>query len=92
MSSHNSAAKHKASPRTNIARAGKLVWLPVLIGIVGFFVVAGTPHMLVTYVWTGDRDNKTYLSCDYVGRFGRSVVPTDGKCPLVVFFAGPEEK
>jgi hypothetical protein len=76
----------QAPPRVPPFRLRKLMWVPLVLGMAGVVVVNGWPHLLWSFVWTGDPDNRTYLSCNYVGRYSQRIEPADGKCPYVLFF------
>lgn len=73
------------SPRVVWLRPTKLAWLPVVAAMLGFVAVNGPPHMLWEYRFTGSGDARTYLSCRYVGRYGRQIDPVGGTCPGFIF-------
>lgn len=66
-------------------RPTKLFWLPAIGGTIAVIAFLGTPHLLWTYRYSGSSTEKYFLSCSYVGYDSQTVIPVDGKCPVIVF-------
>lgn len=81
----------QAAPRVPIIRAGKLFWLPVLLGLVAGLYILGWPHLLWDFTYQGDYDHRHYVRCQYVGRYTQVVAPSDGQCPYIRFFKQEED-
>lgn len=70
---------------TTPVRLRSLLWLPVLASLVAAGWVFGTPHLRITYVWSGDTRYPVYYRCEYWGLNPFTVVqPQGGDCPVVV--------
>ena len=73
----------RKSTQARWVRPAKLLWLPAVAAVVAFLVAFGTHHLLWTYQYTGRADAKYFVSCNYIGRDAQTIVPLDGKCPIV---------
>ncbi|WP_149535742.1 hypothetical protein [Siccirubricoccus phaeus] len=64
-------------------RARNLLWLAVLGGGWLAATIYGTPHLRVSYVWSGPRASPYYHRCSYWGLHPYELVRANGDCPLV---------
>ena len=66
-----------------------LIGLPLLpfIAVAIVFMLPETPHLRVSYTYTGSHEHPNYRTCQYLGIHGFSqVIGQD--CPLVAFIEG----
>ncbi len=54
----------------------------IAIGIV--FSLPQTPHLRVSYTYTGSKSHPRYITCDYLGIYGQTTV-FGNRCPMIVF-------
>jgi hypothetical protein len=70
---------------TSPVRARNLLWLPVLGAAVFVGWTFGTPHLRISYVWSGDFNRPVYYRCSYWGLNPfEAVHPKGGDCPVLV--------
>jgi hypothetical protein len=72
-------------------RLRKLLWLPAIIGVAWAVHTYGTPHLRFSYEYSGSYDHPTYLRCTYVGWHSTTIRPSNGQCPLFLFFRSEGE-
>lgn len=74
--------------------AALFLWLLVPLGAWAVYETYGTPHLVVSYIFTGGSRydpfaDRYYHSCTYFGWTGQRTVPAiDGRCPWIRFFHG----
>lgn len=64
-------------------RLRHMLWMPILAAAILTSLVRGTPHLRVVYTYSGPPSAPFYHRCDYVGLHSQSVIPADGRCPLI---------
>ncbi|NKE48642.1 hypothetical protein HB662_28000 [Roseomonas frigidaquae] len=65
-------------------RPRNLLWIAVLCAAAGALVNYGTPHLRVTYVYSGSYERPHYHRCFYWGVHPFEVAPQNGSCPILV--------
>lgn len=76
--------------RVPIVRARYFFWIVIPIVACAILATLGTPHVIWSYEWPGDRyleaDERYYSSCTYVGFSGVArQTATNGQCPWIRF-------
>lgn len=67
----------------------RVLWTGGVLALVAFVLLAGTPHMLINYEYTGGRrgQSKIYTWCEYIGIQGwRGERPEHRQCQMMKIF------
>lgn len=85
------ARPDRTSPASFVApvRLRNLLWLTVLGAAAGAAIMYGTPHLRVTYVYSGSYERPSYHRCFYWGLHPFEVAPPNGHCPIIAFNHAP---
>ena len=67
-----------------------LPFLP-LMAIVMVFLLPQTPHLRISYTYTGPKEHPRYITCDYVGVYGLAQKVFGQECPLISFMGKGRE-
>jgi len=72
-----------------LIQARNFVWLIGVGFIVLWIILYGTPHLRFKYTYSENsfyyNERYTYHRCDYVGWNSQTIIPRDGKCPLIMW-------
>ena len=80
----STARQEQRVPFVAPIRPRNLLWVVVLASLWLAADHYGTPHLLITYSWSGSTARPFYHGCWYWGRHPFRTSPTSGACPLVL--------